>query len=69
MGLPDMGVAMNKMMLKFPTRFGEAVRQVLVGGCRVASPDLQNLNDRCLTDIGLTRRGNNFEAAKPFWLA
>jgi hypothetical protein len=67
--MPVTEVAMNKMMLKLPTSFGEAVKQVFVGRRNVASPDLQNLNDRCLTDIGLTRRGNNFEAAKPFWLA
>ncbi len=60
---------MNKMMLKFPTSFGEAVRQVFVGRRNVASPDLQNLNDRCLADIGLTRLQNNSEAAKPFWQA
>ncbi len=28
---------MNKMMLKFPTNFGEAVKQVFVGGHHVAS--------------------------------
>jgi hypothetical protein len=67
--MPVAEVAMNKLMLKFPTSFGEAVKQVFVGRSNVASPDLQNLNDRCLTDIGLTRRGNNFEAAKPIWLA
>ena len=60
---------MNSMMLKFPTSFGEAVKQVFVGRRNVASPDLQNLNDRCLVDIGLTRGRNSFEAAKPFWLA
>jgi hypothetical protein len=63
-----MEVAMNKMMLKFPISFGEAVKQVFFGGCKVASSDLQNLNDRCLADIGLTRGRNNSEAAKPFWL-
>jgi hypothetical protein len=66
---PVTEVAMNKMMLKFPTTFGEAVKQVFVGGRKVASPDLQNLNDRCLADIGLTRGRNNYEATKPFWLA
>jgi hypothetical protein len=60
---------MNKMMLKFPTSFGEAVKQVFAGRRNITSPDLQNLNDRCLADIGLTRRRNNFEAAKPFWPA
>jgi uncharacterized protein YjiS (DUF1127 family) len=60
---------MNKMSLKFPISFGEAVRQVFAGRRNVASPDLQNLNDRGLADIGLSRRRNNIEAAKPFWLA
>ena len=60
---------MNKLTLKFPANFGEALRQVFVGGRHVASPDLQNLNDRGLADIGLSRRRNNIEAAKPFWLA
>jgi len=60
---------MNKIMLKFPTTFGETVKQVFVGGRKVASPDLQNLNDRCLADIGLSRTRNNYEATKPFWLA
>ena len=67
--VPDTEVAMNKMSLKFPTSFGEAVKQVFVGRRNVASPDLQNLNDKCLADIGLTRRRNNFETAKPFWPA
>jgi hypothetical protein len=60
---------MNKMMLKLPTTFGEAVKWVFVGGRKLASPDLQDLDDRCLADIGLTRRRNNYETAKPFWLA
>jgi hypothetical protein len=60
---------MNKTMLKFPTTFGEAVKQVFVGGRKLASSDLQNLNERCLADIGLIRCPNNYEAAKPFWLA
>ena len=60
---------MNKMVLKFPTSFGEAVKEVFAGGRHVGSPDLQNLNDRCLADIGLTRRRRDFEAAKPFWMA
>jgi hypothetical protein len=59
---------MNKLTLKFPANFGEALRQVFVGGRHVASPDLQNLSDRCLADIGLTRSRTNFEAAKPSWL-
>ena len=60
---------MNKMMLKFPTSFGEALKQVFVGGHHVASSDLQNLSDRCLADIGLTRSRANFETAKSSWLA
>ena len=60
---------MDKMVREFPTSFGETVKQIFVGRRNVASPDLQNLNDRCLADIGLTRRRNNSEAAKPFWLA
>jgi hypothetical protein len=64
-----MEVAMNRMMLKFPTSFGEALKQVFVGRHHVASPDLQNLSDRCLSDIGLTRYRTNFDAVKPSWLA
>jgi hypothetical protein len=64
-----MEVAMNKMLLEFPTSFGEAVKQVFVVRRNVASPDLQNLNHRCLADMGLVRRRNNFETAKPFWPA
>jgi hypothetical protein len=60
--------AMNKMMLKFPTSFGEAVRQVFVGTPRVACPDLQNLSDKALEDIGLVRLRTDFEAIKPFYL-
>ncbi len=60
---------MKKMMLKFPINFGEAVKQVFVGTCRVASPDLQDLSDRGLADIGLSRRRTDFEATKPFWMA
>jgi hypothetical protein len=60
---------MNKMILKFPTNFGEAVKQVFVGGARAASPDLRDLSDQGLADVGLTRRRTDFEAAKPFWLA
>jgi hypothetical protein len=60
---------MNKMMLMFPTSFGEAVKQLFVGGRQVASLDLQDLNDRGLADIGLARRRMDFEAAKPFWMA
>jgi hypothetical protein len=64
-----MEVAMNKMMLKFPTSFGEALKQVFVGGLHIASPDLQNLSDRCLSDIGLARCRTNFDAVKASWLA
>ncbi len=60
---------MNKIVLKFPTSFGEAVRQVFVGGCDVASADLRDLSDRGLADIGVTRQHTDFEAAKPFWIA
>ncbi len=60
---------MNKMILKFPMSFGEAVKQVFVGTCRVASTDLQDLSDRGLADIGLVRRHTDFRAAKPFWFA
>jgi uncharacterized protein YjiS (DUF1127 family) len=60
---------MSKMLFKFPTSIGEAARQVFVGRRNVASPDLQNLSDRGLADIGLSRCQNNLEAAKPFWLA
>jgi hypothetical protein len=55
--LPGGEIAMNTMMPRFPTSFGEALKQVFVGGLHVASPDLQNLSDRCLADIGLTRCG------------
>ena len=60
---------MSKMMLKVPTSFGEAVKQVFVGGRRVVSTDLRDLSDRGLADIGLTRRHTDFEATKPFWIA
>jgi hypothetical protein len=58
---------MNKMTLKCPNSFGEAVKQVFVGGPRVASPDLQNLSDKDLEDIGLVRLRTDFEAVKPFY--
>jgi hypothetical protein len=67
--LPETEVAMNKMMLKFPTSFGEALKQVFVGGHHVASTDLRDLSDRWLADIGLTRRHTSLDAAKPFWMA
>jgi hypothetical protein len=59
---------MNKMTLKFPHSFSEAVKQVFVGAPRVASPDLQNLSDKDLEDIGLVRVRTDFEAVKPFYL-
>lgn len=59
---------MNKMMLKFPINFGGTVRQVFVGAARVACPDLQNLSDKALEDIGLVRLRTNFEAVKPLYL-
>jgi hypothetical protein len=59
---------MNKMILRFPNSFGEAVKQVFVGDARVASPDLQNLSDKDLEDIGLVRLRTDFEAVKPFYL-
>jgi hypothetical protein len=65
--LPDLEVAMNTRT--FPTSFGEALRQVFAGGYRVASPDLQNLSDRGLTDISLIRGRTDFKASKPSWLA
>jgi len=30
--------------------------------------ELQNLDDRCLQDIGMSRCSADFEAAKPFWM-
>lgn len=56
------------MMLKFPINFGGTVRQVFVGAPRVACPDLQNLSDKALEDIGLVRLRTNFEAVKPLYL-
>jgi hypothetical protein len=66
--VPELEVAMSKMMLKVPTSFGEALKQVFVGSPRVASPDLQNLSDKALEDIGLIRLRTDFEAIKPFYL-
>jgi hypothetical protein len=66
--LVEKGVAMNKMMLSFPTSFGEALKLVFVGTARVASPDLQNLSDKGLEDIGLVRLRADFDAIKPFYL-
>jgi hypothetical protein len=59
---------MNKMTLKFPASFGEAVKQVFVGTPHVVSPDLQNFSDKALEDIGLVRLRTDFEAIKPFYL-
>jgi hypothetical protein len=66
--LADKEATMNKMMLKFPNSFGEALKQVFAGAPRVASPDLQNLSDKDLEDIGLVRLRTDFEATKPFYL-
>ena len=60
---------MNKLNLKMPTSFAEAFKQVFVGGSRGPAPDLRDLSDRGLADIGLVRRRTDFAAAKPFWLA
>jgi hypothetical protein len=60
---------MSKILLNVPSSFREAVRQAFVGGSRVTSPDLENLSDRCLLDIGLTRSRADFEASKPSWIA
>jgi hypothetical protein len=68
MHLPETEATMSKMMVKFPNSFGEAVKQVFVGAPRVASPDLQNLSDKDLEDIGLVRLRTDFEAIKPFYL-
>lgn len=59
---------MSKMTLKFSMSFGEAVKQVFVGASCVASPDLHNLSDKDLEDIGLVRLRTDFEAVKPFYL-
>jgi hypothetical protein len=61
---------MRKMMLRFRAFLGFVARSdSLIGGQRVDSPDLRNLSDRCLEDIGLTPAETDFEASKPFWLA
>jgi hypothetical protein len=60
---------MNNTTIAFPIIFGEALKRVFAGGYRVASPDLQNLSDRGLTDIGLIRSRTDFGATKPSWLA
>jgi hypothetical protein len=61
---------MRKMILKMPSFFGIcAVKRLFIGGHRIDSPDLRNLSDRCLEDIGLSPGKKDFEAAKPFWLA
>jgi hypothetical protein len=59
---------MGKLTLKMPANFG-ALRQVFAAGSGVPAPDLRDLSDRGLKDIGLIRRRSDFEAAKPFWLA
>ena len=69
MQVPEAEVAMNKMMPKVPTSFGEAFKQIFVGGHHVASTDLRDLSDRWLADIGLTRRHTSLDAAKAFWMA
>jgi len=60
---------MSKLTLKMPASFGEAFRQVFAAGSGLPAPDLRDLSDRGLADIGLIRRRSDFEAAKPFWLA
>jgi hypothetical protein len=61
---------MRKMMLRMPSLFKLCgVKRLFIGGQRVDSPDLRNLSDRCLEDIGLTPCKTDFEASKPFWLA
>jgi uncharacterized protein YjiS (DUF1127 family) len=34
-----------------------------------ARHELQNLSDRTLRDLGITRCDANYEASKPFWMA
>jgi hypothetical protein len=56
-------------MLKILNRFRlGASRRCFIGGLRFDSPDLRNLSDRSLEDIGLTPCKTDFEASKPFWL-
>ena len=31
--------------------------------------ELQSLDDKCLQDMGVSRRTADFESAKPFWMA
>jgi uncharacterized protein YjiS (DUF1127 family) len=31
--------------------------------------ELLGLSDRCLRDIGVSRRTSNYDACKPFWMA
>jgi hypothetical protein len=64
----EMEVAMSKITLQVPANLTEAIKQVFVGGPRIASPDLQNFSDKALEDIGLARRRANFEIVKPLWL-
>jgi hypothetical protein len=57
-------------MLKMLSCFGlGAARRGLIGCRRFDSPDLRNLSDRSLEDIGLTPRNTDLDASKPFWLA
>lgn len=60
---------MSKLMLRLPTGFSAAFKQVFVAGSGLPAPDLRDLSDRGLVDIGLIRRKSDFEAAKPFWQA
>lgn len=59
---------MSKLTVKMPASFGEASRQVFAAGSGVPAPDLRDLSDRDLADIGLIRRRSVFEVAKAFWL-
>jgi len=36
--------------------------------CARSLHELQNLDDRSLQDMGMSRRTADFEAAKPFWM-
>jgi hypothetical protein len=57
-------------MLKMLSCFGfGAAKRELVGCLSFDSPDLRNLSDRSLEDIGLPPRKTDLDASKPFWLA
>ena len=57
-------------MLKILSSFGlGSARRGLIGRRRFDSPDLRNLSDRSLEDIGLPPRKTDLDASKPFWLA